>query len=88
MTALILHATPFVEIAAPKLRTFFRKLSETLDAFAMYRMQQAVPECELRRTDREINRYRRLMDASNARQVRTNPTAVSSTGAARSMQMR
>jgi cob(I)alamin adenosyltransferase len=88
MTALILQAAPFVELAAPKLRAIYRRFLDAVDAFAMYRMQRAVPEWELRRAEREINRYRRLMHESNARQVRAKSAQASSHHNARSMQMR
>ena len=38
---------------------------DALDAFAEAKMRNAVPERELRRAQRNINRYRRLMHADN-----------------------
>ena len=63
MTTLIMQAAPFVEIVAPKLQTIYLRFLRALDAFAENRMRNAVPECEQRRAAREINRYRRMMNA-------------------------
>jgi hypothetical protein len=65
MTALLLQATPFVEMVAPKLQTVYRRFLHALDAFAEAKMRSAVPEQKLRRAQREINHYRRLMHANH-----------------------
>lgn len=61
MTTLIMQATPFFEMVAPKLQTIYLRFLRALDAFAENRMRNAVPECEQRRAAREIERYRRMM---------------------------
>ena len=65
MTALILQATPFVEMVAAKLQSVYLRFLRALDAFAEAKMRNAVPEWELRRARHEINRYRRLMHADH-----------------------
>ena len=49
MTTLIMQATPFVEMVAPKLQTIYLRFLRALDAFAENRMRNAVPEWEQRR---------------------------------------
>lgn len=49
--------------AAAKLRELARALREAIDAFAVYRIQHAVPELELRRAAREVARYRGMIQA-------------------------
>ena len=71
MTALILQATPLVEMVAAKLQSVYRRFLHALDAFAEARMRNAVPEWQLRKAQREINRYRRLMHADHKRHVKT-----------------
>lgn len=71
MTALILQATPFVEMVAAKLQSAYLRFLHALDAFAEARMRNAVPERELRRARREINRYHRLMHADHKVPVKT-----------------
>ena len=51
------------------LRRFVRKLAGALDAFASERAQQAVSMSELRRAEREIDHYRRMMRHDLARQI-------------------
>jgi hypothetical protein len=63
MTTLIMQATPFVGMVAPKLQTVYLRLLRALDAFAENRMRNAVPESEQRRAAREIKRYRRMMNS-------------------------
>jgi len=46
-----------------------------LDTYAAYRMQNAVPESEFCRADREIKRYRQLIDRRAARLVRQTSAA-------------
>ena len=62
MTALILHSTPFVELVVLKLQAIGQRIVSALDAFAEAKMQNAVPEYELRRSEREINRYCQIME--------------------------
>jgi hypothetical protein len=88
MTTLILQAVPFLEVAAPKARAIYHSVLRAFDAFAMYRMQRAVPECELRRAEDEINRYCRLMRRSAAGQVDAKPATASGQRAVQSVQMR
>ena len=61
MTAMFLQAAPFVETMAPKLQSVYVRFLHALDAFAAARMRKAVPERQLRKARREIDRYRRLM---------------------------
>ena len=61
MTTLIMQAAPFVEAAAPTLRSFYLRFLSALDTFAENRIRNAVPESEQRRAAREITRYRRMM---------------------------
>jgi len=49
------------EWGASKRHGFLSRLSDAVDAYATYRMRQAVPEFELRRAKREISRYRQQM---------------------------
>ena len=65
MTAQTLRATPSFGMAAPKLRAAFQRFLDALDAFAQAKARRAVPEHELRRAQREIDRYRRLMHANS-----------------------
>ena len=71
MTALILQATPFIEMAATKLSAIYLRLLHAFDAFAEARMRNAVPQWQLRKAQREINRYRRLMHADHKVPVKT-----------------
>ena len=65
MTALIsLQATPFVEMVATKLQAVYLRLLGALDAFAEAKMRNAVPEWQLRKAQREVTHYRRLMLAN------------------------
>ena len=61
MTALILQSTPFVEIVKPTARALYRGFLQALDAYAEARMRKAVPIWELRRAQRRIDHFRRLM---------------------------
>jgi len=65
MTALILQATPFVEMVTPKLQALYMRYLHAFDAFAEARMRNAVPAWQLRRAQRELERCRRLMRAKN-----------------------
>jgi len=46
-----------------------RYLSHAIDAFVAARARQSISASELRRTEREINRYRRMMQGDLVRQV-------------------
>jgi hypothetical protein len=61
MTAITFNTAPRVAAVASKLQGFFSMLRDAVDSFAMYRMQRAVPESELRRIEHEIDRYCSLM---------------------------
>ena len=65
MNALILQATPFVELVTPKLQALYMRYLHAFDAFAEARMRNAVPAWQLRRAQRDLDRYRRLMRAKN-----------------------
>jgi hypothetical protein len=66
MTALILRATPFIEMVAPKMQALYLRFLHALDAFAEAKMRNAVSERQLRKAQHEINRYRALMHADHA----------------------
>jgi hypothetical protein len=68
MTAQLLQAMQFAA-----LKTAFRRFLGALDDFAAAKMRNAVPEQELRRAEREIDRYRRLMHATHAAAAKTPP---------------
>jgi hypothetical protein len=65
MTAQTLRATPLFGMAAPRFRAVCRRFLDALDAFAQEKARRAVPEHELRRAQREIDRYCRLMHANS-----------------------
>ena len=65
MTTLILQAAPFAEMVTAKLQSLYRQFLQALDDFAEARMRKAVPEWQLRKARREINRYRRLMQTGH-----------------------
>jgi hypothetical protein len=69
MTVLTFDFRPRRASWTKKLASLCRSLLDTIDAFAAHRAQQAVSQSELRRADREIDRYRRLMEGDLARQV-------------------
>ena len=71
MTTLIMQATPFVEMVAPKLQTVYLRFLRALDAFAENRIRNAVSECEQRRAAREIIRYRRMMKSDRKSSANT-----------------
>jgi hypothetical protein len=87
MTAITFNAVPRAAIKS-KLRGFFAALSGAIDAFAMYRMQRAVPEYEMRRCDREIKRLRRPACKPAARQQGAKQQAPSSPHTAQPVSMR
>jgi hypothetical protein len=64
MTALILQATPFVEMVATKLQAVYLRLLSAIGAFAEAKMRNAVPKWQPRKAQREVTRYRRLMHAN------------------------
>lgn len=63
MSAVTFNAAPRIARRASKRRSFFKIVSDTLDALVSARVRRAVPEWELRRADREISRCQRLMHA-------------------------
>jgi hypothetical protein len=63
MTTLIMQATPFVGMVAPKLQSICVRLLHAIDAFAEAKMRNAVPTSQLRRAERETDRCRRLIRA-------------------------
>ena len=71
MTTLILQATPFAGLIAPKLKAAYAILLHALDAFAENRMRHAVPEWQFRSADREVARYRRMINASRTSPARS-----------------
>jgi hypothetical protein len=71
MTTLIMQAAPFVEAAAPTLRSFYLRFLSALDTFAENRIRNAVPESEQRRATREIARYRRMMKSDRKSSANT-----------------
>lgn len=74
MTALLLQARPLIEMAAPKFTVVYQKFLRGLDAFAEARMRKAVPERQLRKAQREVKRFQRLMHAD--REVSTKVTVL------------
>jgi hypothetical protein len=71
MTTVNLKAKPFVEIVATKLQIAYLRCLHALDDFAEARMRNAVPERQLRKADRAINRYRRLLHADHESPAKT-----------------
>jgi hypothetical protein len=65
MTTRILRAPPVAGMVALKLQTAYQRFLGALDTFVEAKVRNAVPEYELRRAQREINRYRRLMHANH-----------------------
>jgi hypothetical protein len=65
---------PFAAMVAPKLKAAYRRFLGALDDFAAAKMRNAVPEQELRRAEREIDRYRRLMHATHAAAAKAPPS--------------
>ena len=66
MPSQILRAAPVAGMVALKLQTVYQRFLHALDAFAEAKMRNAVPERDLRRAQREINRCRRLMHADHS----------------------
>ena len=58
MTTLIMQATPFVEMVAPKLQAMYLQFLNALDAFAEAKMRNAVPDEAVAQTQREISHVR------------------------------
>jgi len=56
-------------MVATKIEALYRRFLHALDDFAEAKMRQAVPEWQLRRAQREINRCRRLMHADHKKTV-------------------
>ena len=67
------NTAPRIAAITSKLQSLFCALGDGLDAFAAYRMQHAVPESEILRSEREIGRYRQLMRTTHAAGVNAVP---------------
>jgi hypothetical protein len=65
MTATTLDATPRMARLTSALHASLKILGDAVDTYAEYRMKKAVTQWELRRVGRDINRYGRMMHASN-----------------------
>ena len=65
MTTLTLRAIPSVEMVASKFQAAHMRVVHAFDPFAKARMHDAVPQWQLRRAQRELDRCRRLMRAKN-----------------------
>ena len=63
MTALVLQTAPLIGMVAPIMKAVCRHVLHALDDFAAAKARKAVPESQLRRARREVNRYRRQMHA-------------------------
>ncbi len=61
MTTLMLQAAPFVEFVTPKIRSFYQRFLHTLDAIAEAKLRNAVPERQLHKARRQIERQRRAI---------------------------
>lgn len=70
MTALILQATPFIEVALRKLQALGVRFSRALDDFAEARMRNAVPEWQLRKADRDFKHCQRHLGACRTKQIK------------------
>lgn len=64
MTAITFNTVSDSAKWTAKLRSLLTTIANALDAYAAHRMQHAVPDHELRRAERTIGRYRRLMEKS------------------------
>ena len=73
MTALILQASPYVQMATPKLRSLYVKFLRALDAFAEARMRSAVPASQIRKVRREVDQCRRLMHQPPTQRLAAKP---------------
>jgi hypothetical protein len=73
MSAQTLRAAPFFGQAAPRLCAACQRFLRAIDAFAQEKARRAVPEHELRRAQREIDRFCRLMHAHNRRAAKSAP---------------
>lgn len=73
MTALILQTVPFIEMMKPKAQAFYHTFLHALDAYAEAKMRKAVPVRKLRRAQRRIDRYRRLMHVEHKSPDTTTP---------------
>jgi hypothetical protein len=65
MTALILQAIPSVEMIVSQFQAAHMRIVHAFDTFAKTRMHDAVPQWQLRRAQRELDRCRRLMRAKS-----------------------
>jgi hypothetical protein len=65
MTAPTFLVIPSVEMVASQFQATHMRTAHAFDAFAKARMHDAVPQWQLRRAQRELDRCRRLMRAKN-----------------------
>jgi hypothetical protein len=65
MNALPLQVTPSVEMVASQLEATHMRVVHAFDTFGKARMHDAVPQWQLRRAQRELDRHRRLIRAKN-----------------------
>lgn len=72
MTMITFDSAPRRISSGSKRNGFFAMIARALDAYATYRTQKAVPEAELRRADRTIKRYQRLLDKASEQSRRHN----------------
>jgi hypothetical protein len=63
MTTPALQVIPSVEMVASELQATHMRVVHAFDTFAKARMHDAVPQWQLRRAQRELDRHRRLMRA-------------------------
>jgi len=54
----------FTATLVSRLRALVRVVRDAIEAHAEYRVRSAVPPSQLQQTDREMRRYRRLMQAN------------------------
>jgi hypothetical protein len=65
MAPLVMEAGPSARATATKLQALRRAVVRALEQFTAAKICNAVPEHELRRAQRAIDRYRRLIHADN-----------------------
>ncbi len=70
MTALPPQVIPSVEMVKSQFQATHMRTAHAFDAFAKARMHDAVPQWQLRRAQRELDRCRRLMRAKNKSPVK------------------
>ena len=68
MTTLVLSTAAIVATAKPKIRALRRQIANALDAFARAQVRQTVSERQLRKAQRDIGRYSRMMHTDSLNQ--------------------